>query len=105
MDESKSKMIPCRYMFSNGTEYEIFLDTQCYICKRFRNWHCKTVWAMEKARWEGEKAFPFDDLEEDSRTGWKYCKRFTEEPIFRQKRKKHPLNDQTKMEVCESDGN
>lgn len=97
--EQENNREPCSYMFSNGTEYEIFLDMYCFKCKRFRNWHCKTVWAMEKARFEGEKAFPFGDLEQGKRTHWKYCKRFTEEPIFRGKRHRKPLQEQIKMEV------
>lgn len=100
MDEfdQENNREPCSYMFSNGTEYEIFLDMYCFKCKRFRNWHCKTVWAMEKARFEGEKAFPFSDLEQDKRMHWKYCKRFTEEPILRARRRmKKPLPGQKKI--------
>lgn len=93
------KRIPCRYMFSNGTEYEIFLETQCYKCSRFRNGRCKTFYAIEKARWVGEKAFPFDDLLDWEHFGGKTCKRFIDEPIRRKKpcfRK--PLKNQMKLE-------
>ena len=70
----KYEKIPCRYMFSNGTEYELFLETQCFRCSRFRNWHCRIVNACELSRIVGEKAFPFDDLMDFDGVGGKTCK-------------------------------
>jgi hypothetical protein len=81
---NKSDKIPCQHMFSNGTEYELFLETQCFKCTRFRNWHCRIVNACERARFLGEKVFPFDDLMDWSGGyGGKTCKSYTTTPIPR----------------------
>lgn len=45
-----SKLIPCKTMFSNGTEYQWFLEHQCDQCTRFRKGYCRTFRMMEKAR-------------------------------------------------------
>ena len=29
----------CKHLFSNGMEFEIFLEDQCAKCKRYRNDH------------------------------------------------------------------
>lgn len=92
--------IPCKSMFSNGTEYELFLESQCFKCKRFRNWHCRIVYAIEKARFLGEKFFPFKDLMEwDGGYGGKTCKSFTTEPLERKPKTIKPIDGQIKMEV------
>ena len=95
----KPNKIQCKSMFSNGTEYELFLESQCFKCKRFRNWHCRIVYAIEKARFLGEKVFPFKDLMEwDGGYGGKTCKSFTAEPLERKPKTIKPIDGQIKLE-------
>lgn len=86
--------IPCKHMFSNGTEYELFLETQCFKCTRFRKWRCRIVNACEMARFLGEKVFPFDDLMDWERYGGKTCKSFTTIPIARKPRQRKQIDGQ-----------
>ena len=79
-------LIPCKHMFSNGTEYELFLE-HCFECVRFRNWKCRVLSACEKARFVGESAFPFGDLLEWEHYGGKVCKHFSTEKIKRLQKK------------------
>jgi len=92
--------IPCKHMFSNGTEYEMFLEGQCFRCTRFRNWHCRIVNACEKARFEGEKVFPFDDLLEYEGVGGKVCKSYSAEPMKRTRKAK---TDENQIKFTEMD--
>ena len=84
-------------MFSNGSEYEWFLDRYCFNCTRFRNWHCRILRKIEMARWIGEKSFPFDDLLDYEVYAGKVCKSFTDVPTPRKKRQIKPLKDQIEM--------
>lgn len=94
----KPTKVPCKSMFSNGTEYEFFLERQCFKCKRFRNWHCKILNEIEEARFLGEERIPFDDLMEwDGGFGGKTCKSFTTEPIIRKPKTIKPISGQEKM--------
>lgn len=73
-----AELIECKTMFSNGTEYEWFLEHNCFRCVRFRKGYCRTYRMTEKARWD-EKYFPYDDLMDYKGYGGKECKRFTTE--------------------------
>ena len=73
-----AEKIECTTMFSNGTEYELFLETQCFRCTRFRNGRCRIFNATETARWD-ESHFPYDDLMDFKGVGGKTCKSFTTE--------------------------
>lgn len=90
----KAEKIPCKSMFSNGMEYEYFLETQCEQCTRFRKGRCRIYNAIEEARWVGEKAFPFDDLMDWERYDGKTCKSFTNQPIKLKPRKVKPIKGQ-----------
>ena len=94
----KAEKIPCKSMFSNGTEYEYFLETQCEQCTRFRKGRCKIYNAIEDARLVGEKAFPFDDLMELEQYAGKTCRSFTDQPIQRKPRGIRPLKGQIQFE-------
>ena len=59
MDKPKPHRIPCKHPFSNGTEFEMFLEN-CYGCSRYRNGKCRIVYACEKAMFD-IKYFPYDD--------------------------------------------
>lgn len=90
-----AELIECKHMFSNGTEYELFLEDQCDVCTRFRNSRCRIYNAIEKARWD-EKFFPYSDLMEYERYGGKVCKQFTtEKPVIKRHRKQ--ITGQTRM--------
>ena len=71
-------MTECRHMFSNGSEYEWFLENQCYLCALFKKGHCRTFRMLEKARWD-ERFFPYSELMNYKGYGGKACKRFTTE--------------------------
>ena len=102
---NKFERVQCESMFSNGTEYEYFLETQCFRCKRFRNGRCFIYNAIEDARWEGEKVFPFDELLEwDGGLAGKACKRFTEVPIRRKRKPKKPVEGQTELDIWKDVG-
>lgn len=73
-----AELIECKTVFSNGTEYEWFLENQCFQCTRFRNGCCRIYRMIEKARWD-EKYFPYDDLMDYRKYAGKDCKRFTTE--------------------------
>jgi hypothetical protein len=85
-------------MFSNGTEYEIFIETQCFQCTRYRKGRCRIFNACEKARFLGEKAFPFDDLMDWEHYDGKACKSFTTVPIPRKRRDRKQIEGQMRME-------
>ena len=84
---------PCNHIFSNGSEYEFFLDSQCYRCTLYRKGHCRTFRMIEKARWE-EKYFPYDDLMDYVKYAGKVCKRFTTEKQTRKKAVKKQIDGQ-----------
>ena len=92
-----AKLIECERMFSNGTEYEWFLENQCFQCTRFRNGYCRTYRMMELARFD-EKRFPYDQLMDYEKYGGKVCKRFTnEKPV--KKWHRHEVDGQIEMEI------
>ena len=83
---SEPKMIDCQRIFSNGTEYEWFLEHNCFQCKRFRNWQCAIVHRLENSRFD-ETLFPYDHLLDfEGGYGGKKCKEFTTEPIKKRRR-------------------
>ena len=92
-----AKLIECTTMFSNGSEYEWFLEHNCFRCTRFRKGYCRTYRMTEKARWD-EKYFPYADLMDYEGYGGKECKRFTDEKQTRVRRPKQ-LDGQIEMEV------
>ena len=72
-----AELVACQHVFSNGSEYMYFIETQCDQCTRFRNGRCRTFVATEKARWN-EKYFPYNDLMEYAGgCAGKKCRRFT----------------------------
>ena len=73
-----AELIECKTMFSNGTEYEWFLEHQCFQCTRFRKGSCRIYRRTEDARFD-EKYFPYDDLMDYKGYGGKACKQFTTE--------------------------
>lgn len=81
-----AEQIECKTMFSNGTEYEWFLEHQCFRCARFRKGYCRTYRMTEQARWD-EKYFPYDDLMDFKGYGGKTCKRFTTDIVRNRKQK------------------
>ena len=91
-----SDTIPCTRMFSNGMEYEWFIEHNCERCTRFRKGRCKVFTACERARFD-DKAFPYEYLlDYESGLGGKECKLFTDKPIERKPRNKQ-LNGQCTM--------
>ena len=85
-----SETVPCESVFSNGTEFEWFVENQCEKCTRFRNEKCRIFRACCAAMWDISK-FPYDDLL-DFKGGYagKLCKNFTKEPIKRSRRVHNP---------------
>ena len=74
----KPHRVPCKSIFSNGTEFELFVD-KCCTCVKYRNDHCRILNAIYKAMWD-ENAFPYDDLLDWSDGyGGKSCKHYTTE--------------------------
>jgi len=79
--------------FSNGTEYEVFLDNFCYRCMNYKEREndgfpefpekggCPILDAMENARFD-ESLFPshwvryLRDATDDHVIAWHYCIRF-----------------------------
>ena len=55
------ELIPCKHIFSNGSEFEWFIETQCMKCKRLRNGKCRIYNACLDAQYDSSK-FPYDDL-------------------------------------------
>ena len=76
--------VDCTRTFSNGTEYELFLEG-CERCTRYRAARCRIVQACEKARFD-ERFFPYKDLQDHARYGGKRCRHFTTEKPKRKKR-------------------
>lgn len=88
--------VPCKSMFSSGTDFMWFLETQCYKCKRLRNGWCRIYSACTRA---DKKTFPYDELLDfKGGYGGKLCKHFTDQPISRKKRNR-PINGQLELEV------
>lgn len=90
--------VPCKHIFSNGSEFEWFIETQCMKCKRLRNGLCRIYNACLDAQYDVKK-FPYDDLLDyaDGYAG-KLCKHFTDKPIER-KRRNRPIKGQLELEV------
>lgn len=97
---SKPETIPCKYAFSNGSEFEYFIETQCEKCTRFRKGKCRIYNACWDAMGDINK-FPYDDLLDYAGAyGGKQCKRFTDQPLTR-KRRNRPCAGQLKLEGSE----
>ena len=80
--KQKPYRVPCKTIFSNGTEFEMFME-RCFKCSRYRNDHCRILNACYKAMWDAN-AFPYSDLLDWSDGyGGKSCKHYTEVPISR----------------------
>ena len=93
---NKDNLVDCTTMFSNGTEYEWFIENNCDSCKRFRNWQCSIIHALENSRFD-ETLFPYDKLW-DYKNGLsgKRCKEHTTEPLQRRRRN---VKGQIAMEI------
>ena len=77
---------PCESIFSNGTQFEIFMETQCFKgCVYYRNDHCRILNRIYLAMIWPEK-FPFEDLLDAVEYGNKYCKRYSTDRKPRQRR-------------------
>ena len=77
-----AELIECKTMFSNGSEYEWFLETQCDRCTRYRRGLCRIFCDIEVARLD-EKYFPYSDLMDFKGYAGKTCKSFTTEKLTR----------------------
>ena len=98
---SKPETVPCKSMFSSGTDFMWFLETQCYKCKRLRNGRCRIYSACSRA---DKSCFPYDDLlDYKGGYGGKLCKSFTDQPIRRMKRDR-PIKGQLELEVYNDAG-
>ena len=97
-----AELIDCTTLFSNGMEYEWFIENNCESCTRFRNWQCAIVHRLENARFD-ETVFPYEHLWDYKGYAGKKCKEWSNEPI---KRHRKNVRGQIAMElnVCE-DGN
>lgn len=92
-----AELVECKHMFSNGSEYEWFIEHNCDRCTRFKKGYCRTFRMTEKARWD-EKYFPYSDLMEYEQYAGKVCKRFTtEKPIKKWHRKQ--IDGQMEMKL------
>lgn len=64
-------------MFSNSTEYELFLETYCYNCKNYKDWEkeepCPIEDKMALAVFN-ENEFPKNEIVRDKT--WFICKKF-----------------------------
>lgn len=74
----------CKHLFSNGMEFEFFLEDQCAKCKRYRNDHCRVLNRIYKAMFIKEE-FPYEDLLDHEKYANKRCKHRTIENITRKK--------------------
>jgi hypothetical protein len=92
------EMIPCKTMFSNGTEFEYFIETQCEKCTRFRKGRCRIYNACHKARFD-KKYFPFSELLDIEGYAGKRCKRFTDKPLQYGKKPIKNIDGQLSMET------
>lgn len=82
------ELVPCTHMFSNGSEYEYFIEKNCENgCTRFRKGYCRVFRMTEKARFD-PKYFPYDALMEYEHYAGKYCKRYTTEKPIRTRHQK-----------------
>ena len=77
-----AELIECKSMFSNGSEYEWFLETKCFKCSRYRQGYCRIYNACEDARFD-ESRFPYSDLMDFKGYAGKTCKSFTTEKLTR----------------------
>ena len=90
-------LIPCTTLFSNGTEFEWFIECNCEKgCTRYRKDKCRVLNACYEAMWDHSK-FPYNSLL-DYAEGYagKICKLYTDVPIKR-KRKEHNCQGQLTM--------
>lgn len=97
--------IPCTTIFSNGMEYECFVEHNCERCTRFRKGKCKIFNACEQARFDKSK-FPYEYLlDYESGLAGKECRLFTNMPAER-KRKNKQIQGQCTFDMDgESDDN
>lgn len=82
------KRIPCKTPFSNGMEFEMFLELCESECKRYRNGKCKIINLCYKAMFD-MKYFPYGELLDwDNGCGGKGCRSFTTETAYYRRRNK-----------------
>ena len=92
----------CKYIFSNGTEFEIF-QWQCEKCTRYRNGKCRIFTRCLEAMWD-ETRFPYSDLlEQDNGYGGKKCKSFTDQPQTRIRKPKQIPGQRSIFDIENSD--
>ena len=89
----------CTSTFSNGTEFQIFLE-RCEKCTKYRAARCRIVAACYKAMYE-EECFPFKDLQDHARYGGKRCRHFTTEIQHRKSKYDRQIPGQQKMSLEE----
>lgn len=90
-------LVPCTRMFSNGSEYEWFIENNCMNgCTRFRKGYCRIFRMTEKARFD-PKYFPYDALLQYERYAGMECKHYTT-AIPSRKRKPKLIEGQLTME-------
>ncbi len=90
-----SELVECTTIFSNGTEYEWFIEHNCESCTRFRNWQCAIIHRIENARFD-ETLFPYEHLLEYKGYAGKKCKEWSNEPI---KRHRKNVKGQISMDI------
>lgn len=94
------ELIPCKTMFSNGTECEWFIETQCLKCTKWRQERCKIYRAIQDARIFPDR-FPYEYLL-DYAGGYagKRCKEYSDIPKV-YKRHDKPIPGQYELNVAE----
>ena len=94
------EMIPCKTMFSNGTECEWFIETQCLKCTKWRQERCKIYRAIQDARIFPDR-FPYEYLL-DYAGGYagKRCKEYSDIPKV-YKRHDKPIPGQYELNAAE----
>lgn len=91
---AKPQRVPCKSVFSNGTEHELFEETQCFKCSRYRKGKCRINTAILKAMFDNS-FFPYNDLYDWSDGyGGKTCKSFTDKPLKRKNRQRKEIPGQ-----------
>lgn len=87
MKSAPEEWVDCTCIFSNGTEFELFVETQCGNCTRYRNDHCRVLNRCYKAIFDASE-FPYDDLLDHVKYGGKRCKhKTTEKPAVKRHKK------------------
>ena len=91
-----SEWVDCKSPFSNGTEFMLFIEG-CWKCSYYRNNNCKILNKCYEAQIDISQ-FPYEWLFDHIKYGGKKCKRFTTEPLSKQKRNR---NQKMQMKLTE----